>query len=41
MKSVVLLLACTAAAGAQDYDLAVYGGTAGGAITANDGWGNT
>jgi len=37
MKSLLLLLACAAAAGAQDYDLAVYGGTAGGAITAVSG----
>jgi len=37
MKSLLLLLACAAAAGAQDYDLAVYGGTAGGAITAISG----
>src|ERR1035441_8223954 len=37
MKSLLLLLVCAAAAGAQDYDLAVYGGTAGGAITAVSG----
>ncbi len=37
MKSLLLLLACAAAAGAQSYDLAVYGGTAGGAITAVSG----
>src|ERR1035438_4046028 len=37
MKSLLLLLVCAAAAGAQDYDLAVYGGTAGGAITAISG----
>ena len=34
MKRLLLLLACAAAVHAQDYDLAVYGGTAGGAITA-------
>src|ERR1039457_2934075 len=37
MKSLLLLLVCAAAAGAQAYDLAVYGGTAGGAITAVSG----
>src|SRR5260370_8888467 len=37
MKSLLLLLACAAAAGAQTYDLAVYGGTPGGAITAVSG----
>ena len=37
MKSLLLLLVCAAAPGAQDYDLAVYGGTAGGAITAISG----
>ena len=37
MKSLLLLLVCAAAAGAQDYDLVVYGGTAGGAITAVSG----
>src|SRR5260370_31244630 len=37
MKSLLLLLAYAAAAGAQTYDLAVYGGTAGGAITAVSG----
>ena len=37
MKSLLFLLACAAAAGAQNYDLAVYGGTAGGAITAVSG----
>jgi FAD dependent oxidoreductase len=37
MKSLLLLLGCAAAACAQSYDLAVYGGTAGGAITAVSG----
>src|ERR1039457_1827156 len=37
MKSLLLLLVCAAAAGAQAYDLAVYGGTAGGVITAVSG----
>lgn len=37
MKSLLLLLACAVAAGAQNYDLAVYGGTAGGVITAVSG----
>ena len=37
MKCLLLLLACAAAAGAQTYDLVVYGGTAGGAITAVSG----
>jgi hypothetical protein len=37
MKSILLLLACAAAAGAQNYDLAVYGGTAAGTITAVSG----
>src|SRR5580765_4725041 len=37
MKRILLLVAYAAAAGAQDYDLAVYGGTAGGAITAVSG----
>jgi hypothetical protein len=37
MKILPLLLACAAAAGAQNYDLVVYGGTAGGVITAVSG----
>jgi hypothetical protein len=37
MKILPLLLACAAAACAQSYDLVVYGGTAGGAITAVSG----
>jgi hypothetical protein len=37
MKSLLLLLVCAAASAAQSYDLAVYGGTAGGAITAVSG----
>jgi hypothetical protein len=37
MKIIPLLLACAAAACAQSYDLVVYGGTAGGAITAVSG----
>src|SRR5260370_31992445 len=37
MKKLALLLLCAAAARAQAYDLAVYGGTAGGAITAVSG----
>jgi glycerol-3-phosphate dehydrogenase len=37
MKKIALLLASAAAAGAQSYDLVVYGGTAGGAITAVSG----
>src|SRR5260370_6467968 len=37
MKKLALLLLCAAAARAQAYDLVVYGGTAGGAITAVSG----
>ena len=37
MKLILLMLACLAGAGAQEYDLAVYGGTAGGAIAAISG----
>jgi hypothetical protein len=37
MRTIVLLLAYAAAVGAQEWDLAVYGGTAGGAITAISG----
>ena len=37
MKKIALLLVSAAAAGAQNYDLVVYGGTAGGAITAVSG----
>jgi len=37
MVPILLLLACATAAAAQDYDLVVYGGTAGGAITAVSG----
>ena len=37
MEKIALLLCCAAAAQAQTYDLVVYGGTAGGAITAISG----
>src|SRR4051812_2853662 len=37
MRTMVLLLACAACVGAQEWDLAVYGGTDGGAITAVSG----
>src|SRR3954451_13703380 len=37
MRTIALFLACAAGLAAQDYDLAVYGGTAGGAITAISG----
>src|SRR6478672_7529784 len=37
MKTIFLLLSCAVCLGAQEWDLAVYGGTAGGAITAVSG----